>query len=147
MKIALVCSHGGHLTEILQILEAFKNHDVFFITYNDFRTRDLNYKKYLLENIGTSPLKMLKALVQIGKILYTEKPKILVSTGSEIAIPSIFLAKIFGIHTIFIESWCRVDTKSGTGKIVYYFSDLFLVQWPQLKEVYGRRAFFKGAVI
>lgn len=29
MKIAIVCSRGGHLTQILTFLEAFKEHDVF----------------------------------------------------------------------------------------------------------------------
>lgn len=147
MKIALICSHGGHLTEILYLLEAFEGHKIFFITYNNFRTKDLDYRKYLLENIGTDPFKMSKAFFQMFKILYNEKPDIIISTGSEIAIPAFIIAKLFRIKTIFIESWCRVKTKSGTGKIVYPLSDLFLVQWPELLEVYGEKAKYMGAVI
>ena len=63
MKIALVCSHGGHLTEILHIMEAFEGNETFFITYNNFRTENLDYDKYLMENIGTSPFKMAKAFI------------------------------------------------------------------------------------
>jgi beta-1,4-N-acetylglucosaminyltransferase len=147
VKIALVCSHGGHLTELLYLMEAFKGHDTFFITYDNFRTRKLRYDKYLLENIGTSPFKMVKAFFQIFKILIKEKPEVIISTGSEIAIPAFILAKILRIRTIFIESWCRVKTRSGTGKIVYPFSDLFLVQWPELIELYGDKAQYVGAVI
>lgn len=147
MRIALVCSHGGHLTELLYLLEAFKGHEIFFITYDNFRTKDLDYNKYLLENIGTSPLKMSKAFYQIFKILSKEKPDTIISTGSEIAIPAFIIAKFLRIRTIFIESWCRVKTKSGTGKIVYPLSDLFLVQWPELLELYGKKAKFVGAVI
>ena len=147
MKIALICSHGGHLTEILCLLESFKDHETFFITYDNFRTRDLNYNKYLLENIGTNPLKMFKAFLQIFKILIMEKPDIVISTGSEIAIPAFIISKFLRIKTIFIESWCRVKTKSGTGKIVYPLSDVFLVQWPELLEVYGKKAEYEGAVI
>ena len=147
MKLALVCSHGGHLTEIMYLLDAFEGHELFFITYNNFRTKNLDQKKYLLENIGTSPLKMIKSFFQIGKILLKEKPDTVISTGSEIAIPTFVIAKILGIRTIFIESWCRVKTKSGTGKIVYPFSDLFLVQWPELIELYGKKAKYVGAVI
>jgi len=147
MKIALVCSHGGHLTEILYLMEAFQDHEIFFITYNNFRTLNLGYRKYLLENIGTSPLKMTKAFFQIFKIFRKEKPGIIISTGSEIAIPAFFIAKPLRIRTMFIESWCRVKTKSGTGKIVYYLSDEFLVQWPELLEVYGDKAQYRGAVI
>ena len=128
MKIVLVCSHGGHLTEILYLMEAFEGHDIFFITYNNLRTRELNYNKYLLDNIGTNPIKMSKAFF-------------------EIAIPAFLIGKMMGIKNVFIESWCRVNTKSGTGKIVYFFSDLFLVQWPELLKLYGKKAQYKGAVI
>ncbi|ASJ03592.1 capsular biosynthesis protein [Thermococcus profundus] len=147
MKVALVCSHGGHLTEMLYLMDAVRNHDVFFITYDNFRTRDLPYKKYLLENIGTNPVRMLKSFFQIGVILAKEKPGVIISTGSEIAIPAFVIARFMGIKTIFIESWCRIKTKSGTGKIVYYLSDLFLVQWPQLLELYGNKAKYVGAVV
>jgi beta-1,4-N-acetylglucosaminyltransferase len=147
MKIALVCSHGGHLTELIYLSEAFQEHDTFFITYDNFRTRVLEDPKYLLENIGTNPLKMTKSFYQIFKAFLKEKPDIIISTGSEIAIPAFILAKFFRIKTMFIESWCRVKTKSGTGRIVYYLSDDFLVQWPQLLEVYGNKAKYEGAVI
>lgn len=147
MKVALICSYGGHLTEILYLMDAFREHEVFFITYDNLRTRALPYRKYLMENIGTNPLKMTLAFVKIGKILTKEKPDVIVSTGSEIAIPAFVIAKVLGIRTIFIESWCRIKTKSGTGKIVYYLSDLFLVQWPQLLALYGKRAKYVGAVV
>ena len=147
MKIALVCSHGGHLTEMLYLMDAFEGYEVFFITYDNFRTRDLPYPKYLLENIGTNPIKMIKAFFQIGRILAKEKPSVVISTGSEIAIPAFIIAKFLGIKTVFIESWCRIKTRSGTGRIVYHLSDLFLVQWPQLLKLYGKRVKYAGAVI
>lgn len=147
MKVALVCSHGGHLTEILYLMDAFEGHEILFITYDNFRTRDLDYKKYLLENIGTNPIKMSKAFLEIWKILRNEKPEMIISTGSEIAIPAFLIGKILSIKTVFIESWCRVKTRSGTGRIVYPFSDLFLVQWPELLKLYGNKARYEGAVI
>lgn len=147
MKIALVCSHGGHLTELLFLMDAFKDHEIFFVTYNNFRTNNLHYTTYLLENIKTSPIKMLKAFFKIFKIFQKEEPDIIISTGSEIAIPAFIVAKIIRKKTIFIESWCRVKTKSATGKIIYFISDEFLVQWPQLLKIYGNKAKFRGAVI
>lgn len=147
MKIGLICSFGGHLTELQYLMDAFEGHDIFFITYDSKRTRPLSYRKYLIDNIGTSPIKMIVAFYKIFSILYNEKPSIIVSTGSEIAIPAFYIAKIMGIKTIFIESWCRITTRSGTGKIVYPVSDLFLVQWPELLRLYGPKAKYVGAVI
>ncbi len=122
MKICLVCSHGGHLSEMLQLMEAFEGHETFFITYDAARTRELE-RKYLLRNIGTNPLLMALAFVSTFKIICREKPKLIVSTGSEIAIPAFYLGKLFRIKTIFIESWTRIDRPTGTGKIVYPVSD------------------------
>jgi len=147
MNIGLSCNMGGHLTEMLFLMEAFKGHNIFFITYEDPRITQIEYKKYIVKNIGTKLWKMIPAFFTILKILKKEKPDIVISTGSEIAIPTFILAKFLGIHTIYIESWCRVKTKSNTGKILYYFSNLFLVQWPYLLEKYGKRARYEGAVI
>jgi len=147
MKVALVCSHGGHLTEMLYILDAFKGHDIFFITYDCPRTRTLRYRKYLLKNIGTSPFRMLVAFLKILRIFLKEKPNLVVSTGSEIAIPAFYIAKLLGIKTVFIESWCRIWSPSGTGRIVYPVADVFLVQWPQLLSKCGKKAKYVGAVV
>jgi len=146
MKICLVCSHGGHLTEILQLKEAFEGHETFFITYDSVRTRQLEHK-YLLRNIGTNPLIMAQAFLSMLRILLREKPKLIVSTGSEIAIPAFYLARILRIKTIFIESWTRVDRPTGTGKLVYPVSDVFLVQWERLLSKYGKKAKYEGAIL
>ena len=147
MKIALVCNMGGHLSEMLFLMEAFENHDVIFFTYEDPRIKQLKYRKYLMENIGTNIWKMLKMFFKTFKILRKERPDLIVSTGSEIAIPSFILARFMSIKTIYIESWCRVKTKSGTGRILYYFSNVFLVQWSNLLKKYGKKARYEGGVI
>jgi len=147
MKIALVCAPGGHLTEMILLIEAFEGHDIFFITYKNPRTNQFKYRKYLIEDIGTDIRKMTNAFFQTFKILRKEKPDLIFSTGSEIAIPAIILARFMRIKTIYIESWCRVKTKSGTGRILYHFSNYFLVQWPEQVKKYGKKARYEGAVI
>ena len=39
---------------------------------------------------------------------------------------------------VFVESLCRVQTLSLTGKILQYFADEVLVQWPDLALKYPR---------
>jgi len=146
MKIALVCSHGGHLTEMLYLMEAFEGHDVFFITYDSSRTRALRYRKYLFPNFGERPLELLKNLPRIISIVLKEKPHVIVSNGAEIAIPFFYLGKIFRIKTIFIECYTRVYEPTITGKIVYPISDLFLVLWPEMLAKYGGKAKYWGGL-
>ena len=146
MKVCLVCSHGGHLTEMMRLMEAFQGHDVFFITYHHPRTESLPYRKYLMNNVH-SPMATLLLFPRILSILMKEEPDIMISTGDEIAIPSFLLARILRVKTIYIESWCRVRTTSGTGRIVYRMANEFLVQWPDLAEEYGKKAKYEGAVV
>ena len=161
MKICLVCAPGGHLTEMLRLNDAFVSHDVFLVTYKEeFLNLPKNVKKtYLIKNILVGRvqanrvekifliiLQMLLSAVKEFRILLIEKPDVIISTGSEIAIPICYMAKIFGKKVIFIESLCRINNLSGTGKIVSPISDVFLVQWESLVGK-CKKAQYKGNVL
>ncbi|RKY56217.1 MAG: capsular biosynthesis protein [Candidatus Neomarinimicrobiota bacterium] len=145
MKVCIVCSDGGRLTEILQIIEAFEGHEFFFITYNILGGRDLR-KVYQLKILKKNPLRYLSVIPAIVKILLKEKPDLIISNGAEVAIPTLYIAKLFGIKIIFIESWCRINKPSTTGKLIYPIADVFLVQWRQLLKKYGKKARYEGGI-
>ena len=149
MKIAIACSHGGHLTETLQILKAFEGHEIFFCTYWSARDEYLQSiaPAYFTDNIGYSVRKMIKSFFWAWKILQKEKPDIVFSLGAEIAVPFFYLGKLMRIQTIFIESWCRVETRSLTGRLVYPVADAYWVQWPEQLNSCGPKAKYMGAVI
>ena len=149
MKIGLVCSEGGHLTEMLELLEAFEGHRLFFVTYHSRRVKELkrHYQVYALPDIGVSLIRMLSSFPVAWRVLWRERPGALVSTGSEIAIPFFILSKVLRIRTIFVESCCRVHSPSGTGRVLYPLADVFLVQWPQLLAVYGSKACYRGGLL
>ena len=149
MKICITCSHGGHLTETLQILDAFAGHNIFFATYHSAREAEVRAiaPAYFTDNIGLSVWRMLRAFGWAWSILRRERPDVIISLGAEIALPFFYLGKLLGIKTLFIESWCRVHNLSLTGKLVYLVVDVFWVQWPQLLKVCGSKAQYRGAVI
>ena len=146
MKIGLVCSHGGHLTEMKELEKAFDGHELFYITYKSNRTLQL-HRAYLIENfaekIWTFPFGFLHIVFAILK----EKPKMIVSTGAEIAAPAFLIASLLRIPKIYIEGAARINSPSGTGRLVYPISDYFFVQWKGLLKVYGRRARYEGGLL
>lgn len=146
MKIALVSSYGGHLTEILQLMDAFKGHEIFFITYDSPRTAELG-RKYTIKNLGKNPYRFIACCPKIASILIRENPDLIISTGSEIAIPVFYIAWFLSIKTMFIESLCRVREPSLTGKIVYPVASMFLVQWEGLLNKFGKKAQYWGNVL
>jgi len=147
MKLLVACNPGGHFTEMILLKEAFEGHDTVFLTYENPTTTTFPFKIYPIKRIDTSFLAMLQSFLRIFIIIKTEKPKIIISTGAEIAIPVFIIGKLMGIKMVYIESWCRVKTKSGAGRIAYYLADVFLVQWPGLVKTYGKKARYEGAVI
>jgi UDP-N-acetylglucosamine:LPS N-acetylglucosamine transferase len=128
---------------------AFEGHERFYVTYRCTRTESLALQErtYLLRNIGTNPVLMTLAFVQAAYILLKERPDVVVSTGSEIAIPFSWLGKLLGAQVVYIESWSRVYSRSGTGPLVYPAADLFLVQWPQVLGLYGAKARYVGGLV
>lgn len=149
MKVCLVTSSGGHLTETLQLLDTFVEDEIFFVTWTGAREADVRAiaPAYFIEPFGTNPLRLLRSLPLVLRILLREKPDVIVSLGAEIALPFFYLGKFLAIKTVFIESWCRIDGLSKTGRLVYPVADAFYVQWPQLLKVCGRKARYEGAVI
>ena len=147
MKVCIPTATGGHLTQVLNLLEAFGECDISFITLDSPRTRELPYKTYLFEPIGASAWQMLKSVPRILSILWRERPDVVFSAGAEIAVPVFYIARLLGAKTIFVETVNRVDKPTWTGRLVYPITDLFLVQHPQMLSRYGRKARYEGSVI
>ena len=72
------------------------------------------------------------------KLERAEKPDLLISSGAAVAVPFFYLGKLFGIKTIYIEVFDRIDKPTLTGKIVYPVTDRFIVEWDEMKTVYPK---------
>ena len=77
-------------------------------------------------------------------ILQREKPDLILTNGPGICVPLIyliFLSRLLMLSTncrmVFVESLCRVQTLSLSGKLVYPVVDQFVVHWPSLKQKYS----------
>lgn len=145
MKLCLVCSHGGHMTELLELQSAWTDHEVFFITYRS--QRNTPARAYTFGNLTERPLRVVPMFLHVLAILWKERPDWVISDGAEIAIPIFVAAKLLRLRTMFIESVCRVNMPSFTGRLVYPLSDVFFVQWPNLLYHYGSKARYEGAVV
>ena len=157
MNVYIVSSPGGHLNETLSMVDAFEGCDVYLITLDFPNMKDIAFEKvkkvYRLKLFFDYSIKLgLPVTLFIGtftmlRIFLAHRPHMIFSTGSEIALPAFLLGKfIFRAKVVYVECFTRIKTLSLTAKIVYRFSDLFLVQWKELADMYGK-ARYEGRLI
>lgn len=146
-KVCLACSAGGHLTELLQLEQAWQNTEHFFVSDKRLNAIDLAEKEkvYFVTCPRRNPLKLVLNFLQSIKIFLKERPNIVISTGADTAIPICLIARLFGKKVAFIESFCRIKEPSLSGKIMYKTATLFLVQWKENKKFFPK-ATFAGSV-
>ncbi len=148
MKVALFCSSGGHLSEMMMLKGAWGKYDHFFITYDSKRTREIKDRKYLMKFPEEHPFSYPRSVMRLFKILFVERPDAAISTGfGWMDVWLFFFAKLMNIDTTYIESWCMTESVTGTAKVVKLFADDFLVQWPELAEKLGDGVQYRGGVV
>ncbi|MCC6795391.1 MAG: capsular biosynthesis protein [Candidatus Hydrogenedentes bacterium] len=145
-SICLVCSHGGHLSEMLQLEDIYAGHEVFYFCYDAETTRRLP-DVTLVPNKPFSPIEFLKNLLRARALFKTKRPGLVLSTGAEIAVPVLLVARLLRVPSVYVECGAQFITPSLTGRIAYWLCDRFYVQWPELLQAYGPRARYVGSLI
>lgn len=142
-KVGFVASSGGHLEEIIRLKKIEALYDSFLVTEKgDFKMPDFGKRQYMLPQMNRREIffipKFLWLFVHAVGLLKKEKPDFLITTGALVAYPMCVVAKIMGIKVIYIESYARVHKPSLTGRLLYNFSDLFVVQWDDMLAEYPK---------
>ena len=149
MKICLVSSSGGHWEELMCVKALADENSVFYVTEVGGQADSSNLDHlYQLPQINRHEKGFLWHFIQLfcsaGKILSNEKPDMVITTGALLAFPFCLLAKLRGAKIVYIESFARVHSKSLTGRLVYPFADLFLVQWEPMLKLYPKAKYIGG---
>ena len=141
MKLCLVCSSGGHLSQLYLLKPFFQDKERFWVTFDKEDARSLldGEKRYSCYYPTNRSLKALFINLKLAwKVLRREKPDLIISTGAAVAVPFFYLGKLLGIKTIYIEIFDRIDKPTLSGRLVYPVADRFVVQWEQMKKVYPK---------
>ncbi len=149
MKIGIAASFGGHVTELQNILtkEVLGKSSLIYFTEESSRTKNMKEKVYFFKPLGYNPFPYFTALLKSINILRKEKISLLITNGAEIALPTIIASKILGIKTIYLDIAAAATVPTKAGKLSYFFSDIFLVQYPHMAHHYGKKARYVGGVI
>jgi len=140
VKVCLVSTAGGHLTQLAALAVAARGHDCYLVTV---RSPHVGYvlpgmRRYFVRQILRNPANFVANFVQSVRILLKERPDAVITTGAGDALPTVLLAAAVGSTTIFVESLARVDQPSLFGRLIQRWCDAVMVQWSELRTAYPR---------
>lgn len=137
IKICIVCSGGGHLTEA-KLATSTMSYPRYYVTFYSPHHKYEKDKYYHVINPYRNISKFFINFCQSYKIFKKEKPDIIITTGASVAISTCLIAKIFRKKVIFVESSGNPLTASVTGRFLYKIVDLFYVQWSEQLKFFSK---------
>lgn len=138
-RVLLVGSSGGHLAQLLALKPWWQDRDRAWVT---FRTPDaLSLLEGERVDFAYHPTtrnvpNLLRNFIVAFRVLLRLRPDLVVSTGAAVSIPFFMLARIFGIQTVYIEVYDRIQSRTVSGRICRPLSSAFLVQWEDQQKMY-----------
>lgn len=153
--VMFACNQGGHFSQMMALKELFGKYDSVLVTDNIRANKDMA----ALKNIGAIEYAMamaekrknmsetksgrwhhiryyLKSFAECRILWKKYRPAVIVSTGSNIAVPLFWVGKLYGSKIIFIETRAKVYARSMTGILVRKIADQIYVQWPEMLKLY-----------
>lgn len=136
MKILLVGSSGGHLTQLTCLSPWWSEHERHWVTFD---TADALSKlegesvTWAHHPTTRNARNLLRNTVVAWRELRRHRPDVVVSTGAAVAVPFFWLSRLTAreCRTVYLEVIDRVDSPTLTARLCRPVTDLFLVQWPE----------------
>lgn len=134
-------SSGGHLAHLVVLRPFWERHDRFWVTFEtpDAVSQLAGERNYWCHHpTNRNVPNLLRNTLLAWRVLRRERPTMIVSAGAAVAVPFLWLGRLLGITTVYIEVIDRVDRASLTGRLVRPVARHILIQWPELQRVYHK---------
>jgi len=141
MKVALVCSSGGHLAQLHRLEPWWREHERVWVTFDTIDATSLLAGEEVVWAHHPTTRNLANALRNARlawRVLREVRPDVVVSDGAGVAVPFFVVAKLLRISTVYLEVVDRIETRTLTGRLVYPMTDLFCVQWEEQLRRYPR---------
>ena len=159
MKVLLTAGGGGHTGYAIALAAALKpKASLIFVT-----DKDDSLSKARVSSLGqtvavTKPRQpgtrlwrfiygLILCSIQSLWIWVKHKPDVVVSTGSNIAIPISIVGKAFGSRIVNIEDSVRLFSSSKTSKYLDLISEVTLLQWKEQLEFHRKKGTYAGLLL
>jgi UDP-N-acetylglucosamine:LPS N-acetylglucosamine transferase len=130
-SVFCVGSAGGHLAQLLTLAPWLDRQRTTWVTFDlpDAHSSLEGHDVVFAHAPTTRNLKnLLRNLVLAWRIVRSQRPDLIVSTGAAVALPFFLVGRLHGARTSYIEVVDRIDSRTLTGRLCRPFTNLFLVQ-------------------
>lgn len=139
LHICLAASAGGHTSQLLKLTDSWNGYDTFYVTTTEVVKDKLGKfgNVYVVGECNREyPIRVVRVFLRCVRIIFKEKPDVVISTGAAAGCMLCFLGKMLGARVIWVDSITNVKRISLSGRMTRFIADLFLVQWPELAQKY-----------
>lgn len=146
-KILAISSGGGHWVQLLRLRPAFEGANVIFATVKEGYRSDVAGCEFRVIADGNLSNKwaLIKSACSIIRLLLSERPDTVISTGAAPGYFAIRFGKLLGMRTVWVDSIANADELSMSGKKAGGCADLWLTQWSHLATENGPKHY--GSVL
>jgi len=137
MKILAIASLGGHWKQLLRIIPPTMSNiqTTYVSTHKKCATMVNGHTYYTISDFSRWNFYMLiPVFYQAIQIIRKETPDVIISTGAAPGLIFLFMAKLFGKKTIWIDSVANVFQLSLSGRIASKFASQTYTQWKELSN-------------
>jgi hypothetical protein len=140
-KILFVCSSGGHLSYLTRLRPWWEHRDRIWVTFDKPDARGALKDERVVW--GHHPVtrnipNLVRNLVLAMKTIRAERPDVIFTSGAGIGLPFIWMGRMFGCRTVYMEVLDRLVTPTMNAKLCKPATELFLTQLPQQKAFFPK---------
>jgi len=137
MKICIVSSCGGHLTEVRCLRKAYEDIPHFYVLNDKAMLPEDMEGKTLFIKHSERDWKFFINLLESFLILRRERPTIILSAGAGPVVPFALIGRMFfGTRIVYVETITHITSPSLTGRIMYWIAHDFFYQWKSLNSLF-----------
>lgn len=148
IKVLALSSGGGHWVQLLRLRPAFAGCEVVFATVKEGYRSDLApdaHFQVIPDANRWNKLGLIRVLFALFKLLWQERPDVVISTGAAPGYFAIRLGNLFGARTIWVDSVANGEELSLSGQKAGPHAALWLTQWEHLAKPNGPH--YRGSVL
>ncbi len=138
-RVLALSSGGGHWVQLLRLRPAFKDCDITYATVSKGYESEVEGAKFrvIVDSNRDQKLKLILSFFSIACLILKERPHAILSTGAAPGFFALFIGKLLGKKTIWVDSIANAEELSMSGQKAGKYATHWLTQWEHLAKPEG----------